>query len=77
MRKVAKIQRLAALSITRAITTIPTAALEVPLGWPPLYLWIKRECELLSDDGEQVKVVAIKVLRTLPTGKRKKTSSER
>jgi ribonuclease HI len=46
--KLSKIQRLACLCVTGAMSTTPTAALEVLLGLPPLHLVVKREARLAT-----------------------------
>jgi hypothetical protein len=44
--KMSKLQRLACLGITDAIRTTPTAAVDVPLGLPPLWLKMKAEAQV-------------------------------
>ena len=46
-KRIDRVQRLACLSITGAITSTPTAALEVLLSLPPLDLFVKQEAELI------------------------------
>jgi hypothetical protein len=46
--ELSKLQRVACLGITGAIKTTPTAAMEVLLGLPPLYLQVEAEAMIGS-----------------------------
>src|ERR1700744_6072038 len=46
-KKTNRVQRLACLSITEAMTSTPTASLEILLSLPPLDLFVKQEAEFI------------------------------